>query len=273
MRIQRVIGGVLARLAISDAMRQLGARVYHSGIPGWAYIRRAVRSFACSYASLKPDLVISHDFFTCDVGFEVASNFKSKFIVDCHEYFRGQLSYDQHWVKNILPYIIGFQDYYLSRADGVTTVCEGIATLLNKEQKLQHPVQVVRSVPYKNIQSFVPCGEKIRVLYHGDISYVRGLHKAVRSLALWRSEFHLIIRGNGDPAYIEDLKKIASELGVANRLQIEPPVAFNQIIPEANRSDIGYFVHKDISPQKRFALPNKFFEYIMAGLALCVGCH
>jgi hypothetical protein len=29
-------------------------------------------------------------------------------------------------------------------------------------------------------------------------------------------------------------------------------------------------VHQDVSPQKRFALPNKFFEYVMAGLALCV---
>lgn len=37
-----------------------------------------------------------------------------------------------------------------------------------------------------------------------------------------------------------------------------------------SKASIGYFVHKDLSPQKRFVLPNKFFEYIQAGLALCV---
>ena len=57
---------------------------------------------------------------------------------------------------------------------------------------------------------------------------------------------------------------------MSERLTIEPPVPFDQIVPAANRADIGYFVHLDTSPQRRFVLPNKFFEYVMAGLALCV---
>ena len=46
---------------------------------------------------------------------------------------------------------------------------------------------------------------------------------------------------------------------------------FGKIIPAASTSDIGFFSFKGNSPQIRFTLPNKFFEYIMAGLCLCVG--
>jgi glycosyltransferase involved in cell wall biosynthesis len=80
----------------------------------------------------------------------------------------------------------------------------------------------------------------------------------------------LVLRGYSDPEYVKELWQIARDNGVEDRLIIEPPVPFNQIIPIANLADVGYFVHQDNSPQRRFTLPNKFFEYIMAGLALCV---
>ena len=66
------------------------------------------------------------------------------------------------------------------------------------------------------------------------------------------------------------LRQIAARHGVTSRLRFEAPVAFDQIVPAANQADIGYFVHEEAGPQKRFALPNKFFEYVMAGLAVCV---
>jgi glycosyltransferase involved in cell wall biosynthesis len=89
-------------------------------------------------------------------------------------------------------------------------------------------------------------------------------------MRLWRPEFRLILRGYSDPAYVAQLRQIAVEVGVADRLELQPPVPFDQIVPAANEADVGYFVHIDTSPQRRFALPNKFFEYVLAGLALVV---
>jgi glycogen synthase len=52
---------------------------------------------------------------------------------------------------------------------------------------------------------------------------------------------------------------------------IEGPVPASEMIERANAdADVGFFVQADLSPQKRFTLPNKFFEYVTAGLALCV---
>ena len=89
-------------------------------------------------------------------------------------------------------------------------------------------------------------------------------------MRLWRPEFRFVLRGYSDPAYVAQLRQVADEVGVADRLEIQPPVPFDQIVPAANEADVGYFVHLDTSPQRRFALPNKFFEYVMAGLALVV---
>lgn len=265
----------MAALALTRWMPGRMAKSWAARLYGWSqsslrWKKRLVKRFLIDTPHLRPQLVISHDYFTCGAGLPVARAAGAKFVVDCHEYARGQYMHDERWVKSVRPAVTALQDYYLARADAVTTVCEGIAELLNKEQKLKRPVSVVRSVPFRNIQSFRPTGERIDVLYLGEIYYLRGLHKAIKSMPLWRPEFHLVLQGRSDPPYLAALKALAVERGVVDRVHFREPVPFDEIVPSANRADIGYFVHKDLSPQKRFALPNKFFEYVMAGLALCV---
>lgn len=268
LKVMQAVGMLI--LLYLPKFKVSGARMYHRGISNWRYIRTESLRILKENPEIKPDLVISHDFFTCDTGYSLAEKSGAKFSVDCHEYSTGQYMDSKKWVKFQRPYVVAMQDYFLSRAQVVTTVCDGIANLLNQEHRLQRDVVVVRSVPFKRVQEFKPAGEKITVLYHGDVSYARGLQKAIQSMPLWRSEFHLLIRGAGDEKHVSFLRELAVDLGVSERLVIEGPVSFDDIIPRANEADIGYFVHRDISPQKRFTLPNKFFEYIMAGVALCV---
>jgi glycosyltransferase involved in cell wall biosynthesis len=178
--------------------------------------------------------------------------------------------HDQRWVRWHRPVVKALQDSFYPRVSGVTTVCDGIANLLATEHYLKRRACVVRSTPFYIEQPFRATGDVITVLYHGEIFPTRMLHIAVRSLRLWRPEFRLVLRGYADAAYLKELRQIASDAGVSSRLVIEPPVPFAQIVPAANQADIGYFVHLDTSPQRRFALPNKFFEYVMAGMALVV---
>lgn len=270
LKIFRGLGLVLARFGVKPGLRQAGARLYHRCVPSTSWNRKQIRAFADEHHELLPALVISHDYFTADAGLDVARRAGAKFAIDCHEYARGQYMHDPHWVKWLRNYVWTIQDYYLSQADMVTTVCDGIADLLNEEQQLKRPVRVVRSVPFRNMQPLRPTADRIVVLYLGEVYYNRGLHKAIKSMPLWRPEFEFVMQGNVDPTYAESLRRIAAQCGVADRVHFRPPVPFDQIVPSANEADIGYFVHKDTSPQKRFVLPNKYFEYVMAGLALCV---
>lgn len=251
-------------------LSRLAAHVRQETINNWRYNATSMLDVLRENPDLKPDLVISHDYFTANAGYRVARAAGAKFAIDCQEYAPMQYSYDPEWLRWERPYIVEVQDYYVRRADLIFTVCDGIADLLNSEHELKQPVVTIRNVPIKDIQPFRPVGKRIKVLYHGGIWGVRGLRETVQSMQYWRPEFDLILRGDGDAPFIAELRQLACELGLEDRVSFEPPVPFNDIIPSANQADIGYFSYDDYSPQIKFALPNKFFEFMMAGLCICV---
>jgi glycosyltransferase involved in cell wall biosynthesis len=111
----------------------------------------------------------------------------------------------------------------------------------------------------------------VKVLFHGVLGPERGLEETIESVPCWSSEFHLVLRGGGPDDYVAKLRSLAEQVGAGDRVTIEGPVPATEMIERANAdADIGLCVPPELSPQKRFALPNKFFEYVTAGLALCV---
>lgn len=59
---------------------------------------------------------------------------------------------------------------------------------------------------------------------------------------------------------------MAGHLG--QRITFEPPVAPDQVVATAAAADIGIFLLSNSTTHARFALPNKVFEYMQAGLML-----
>jgi hypothetical protein len=252
------------------AAAQAGARLIYRGLPLWSAAQAEILAAAESEPGLRPDLVVAHDYHTCPPAAELARRTGAAFVVDCHEYSRAEYPGNPGWMARERPFVIALQDDYLARADAVTTVSDGIARLLERDQALKRPVTTVRSLPFYAQMPLRPVGERIEVLYHGIVGPERGLEVSIQSVRGWKPEYRLTIRGNGESTYLDALKALSREAGVAERVRFEPAVPFGEIIPAANQADIGLFVQSDLSPQKRLALPNKFFEYVMAGLALCI---
>lgn len=242
------------------------ARSHYWASAGYAGIREHLNLVEPIVA----DLYVAHDYFTAPIAHGLAERYSAAFTVDAHEYARGQYMHDATWRLFSRPWVHSLQTLYYPKADSITTVCKGIAELIDREYNLKVPPIVVRSAATYRKLPFRPTGETINVLYHGNLSPMRGLEEAIASVPRWRPEFTFQIRGVGSELYIESLKALATTYGAQERVQLLPPVAFDEMVPEANNSDIGFFVQPDLSPQKRFTLPNKLFEYIMAGLAICV---
>jgi asparagine synthase (glutamine-hydrolysing) len=266
------IGIVTARFGGIHLIKSLGARLAHFASYSYFWRRQIIRNFADSdsKSEFRPHIVLGHDYFTADIAIEMGEKLGVPVLVDCHEYALGQYADNTHWVKWHQPALKKLQGHLFPKLAGVTVVCDSIAQLIATDHSLRRPPRVVRSVPFFSKQPFRPTGKVITVLYHGEIFPSRALHVAVRSLRLWRPEFRFVLRGYSDAAYVAQLREIAAEVGVSDRMEIQQPVPFDQIVPAANEADVGYFVHLDTSPQRRFVLPNKFFEYMMAGLALVV---
>jgi glycosyltransferase involved in cell wall biosynthesis len=216
------------------------------------------------------ELVANHDFYTLPLAARLAERYGVPFTTDIHEYARGQYMHRLRFRLLYRHYVHALQNEFLPRAALLTVVCKGIGELLEIEYPLPRPCLVVRNVSPYEAMPFRGSGERIKVLYHGLICEARGLEEAIASLPLWRDEFELVLRGPGEADYLAWLGRCARKHGVEGRLSFEPSVPLTQLVATANRADIGFFASASYSPQKRFTLPNKLFEYVMAGLAICV---
>jgi glycosyltransferase involved in cell wall biosynthesis len=222
------------------------------------------------------DLVIAHDYNVLPLADELARRWGAPIVMDIHEYAAEQYAFpagtpERRYFDHVTrPMIDAFHRHYFAKIRAATCVSVGIADQVAQDYALPTTPTVVRSTPFYSEQPFRPAGATIEVMYHGIVDAMRHLEVGVRSLALWRPEFRFTIRGPGPESYIVGLRDLALELGVADRLSIEPAVPFNDLIPTANKADIGYLAFMNFSRQRQFASPNKFFEYVMAGLALAV---
>jgi glycosyltransferase involved in cell wall biosynthesis len=270
LRLARGTGWLLTVICWPKTLRRWTALVYHWCDPEWLHIRKSLLRVAHNNPDLKPDLVIANASFTRDLGHSLAPSFSAKFIVDFNEYPVEQRARDPKWTRWTRRCVAAIQAHCLAQADLVTTVSSGISELLNADHKLRRPALVVRSVPIKQPLPFRPTGERIKVLYDGVLWHPRQLHTAIQSMPMWRAEFDLILRGDGDPAYIAELRRIVKRHGLDHRVFFECAAASDNIIPLTSQADIGYLSYASFSRESEYALPGSFLEYLTAGLALCV---
>jgi hypothetical protein len=70
--------------------------------------------------------------------------------------------------------------------------------------------------------------------------------------------------------YLDELKALAVKRA-PDRIAFRPPVAPTEIAHTINAYDIGLFLIPPVNFSYQMTLPNKFFEFIMAGLAVAIG--
>ena len=218
----------------------------------------------------RADLIVAHEYFSAPLGHRLAERWNAKLVVDCHELAAEQYEHDPDWVKVWKPYVIAIESKFLPKADAVTTINDGIADLLHETYDLRSRPLVLRSTPLYEKHAYREPAEEIVVHYHGLVSPLRGLEVLVESVKQWRPEFRLDIRGMATPAYEAELRAWVEQQGVSGRVRVLPKVNFRDMTRTATSGDIGIFVQETPSRHKILTLPNKIFEYIMAGLAICV---
>ena len=223
------------------------------------------------------DIIICHDYITAPLGIQL-KNFTQNalLVIDCHEHFLSQ-NLSRSLIRNFFWYIKNgffiknFEKKMLKKADFITTVSEGISQALYRQYRLNSlPITVRSIVSYQQSAYHVVDKNKIRILYHGIIKPGRFLENLIIAAAYLKNCYEIDIRGPGSAEYIKTLKDVASKIGVLHRINFLEPVSTEDLVKEASSFDIGYFVWDGIGIQQQYVLPNKFFEYIMAGLALCV---
>lgn len=230
---------------------------------------RELQRIAGERREIKPDLVMAFDLEGARGAHNLAHSIGAAFAIDLVDEPAGQFDHDSEWARDEKPVVARIQKHYLGRADLVIASSEGLAEALAGDAPLKGAPVVIRDLPPNQPQEFRPVGERIRVLYQGDLSRPRELAAAIESVKLWRPEFELILRGEGDPAHIADLKRHAARMNVAERVSFQPERPADPVAAMAG-ADVGFFSYGLTAARRRFLLPADLFGYVMAGLAVCV---
>jgi glycosyltransferase involved in cell wall biosynthesis len=227
-----------------------------------ALYRRASRARA--------DLWLSNDWTTLPLAVRLAREQGALYGYDTHELSTEEYQQNLSWRILKRPLIRAIESSGIGGAAVVSCVSDGIAARLAEIYRLAEPPLVIRNVPSYQEARFRRCGDVVRVLYHGVVAPGRGLEACVQAVAAWRQNFELTIRGPAEAGYLSSLQGLAARAGVAGRVHFVPPVPTTELVLEAMEFDVGLFALPGHSQHNRYALPNKIFEYAMAGLALCV---
>jgi len=213
------------------------------------------------------ELIIANDLDALPLAIELAKRTNAKVIFDAHEYYpdSGHTNGLRFWLLN--REIIYQCNKYLYQSDVVTTVSSGLKEAY--EQNFHIKPTIIKNTPkLKNLKPST-VGTEIHLVHHGIAAPIREIEKMVRMAELLDSRyfihFYLVDRSNGK--YFNKIKKISN----SERVIFHDPVPTANIPDEINKYDIGLFLLPPNNFNYRHALPNKFFEFIQARLAIAIG--
>jgi len=217
------------------------------------------------------DVYHANDPETLPIAVKAARRWKAKVVYDAHEYSPDNVVNRMAPERLFMSYYTWILRKYGRDVQAMTTVSLGIAALYRERFSL-NPTIILNAPPYEELLFNPVRNDQIRVVHHGKASARRNLEKAVDLMTLLDKRFSLTfyLVSDSDGNYLRSLKEMAQRK-VPNRVFFKDAVDMRYISRELNQYDIGIFLLPWFNLNQKFVLPNKFFEFIMAGLAIFIG--
>ncbi|WP_455220004.1 glycosyltransferase [Kaarinaea lacus] len=240
----------------------LAIRCYQKYYWAQSHIRQALDSLE----GRNFDLILANDISSLPLAIKLAGN-GTRILFDAHEY--APLEFEDRFVWRML-----FQRYYyflcskyLSKVDSMMTVCDGIAEEYQNNFGV-NPVVVTNAPRFQNLNPKPVGKDVVKIVHHGLAHKSRNIELMIEVFKLLDERFCLDFYLVGDDEYIRYLRDLAKDIP---RIQFCPPVGMKKLSEVSNQYDIGLFLLLPINFNYAMALPNKFFEFIQARLAIAIG--
>ena len=228
------------------------------------------------------DIVHAHDIYTLPGGVALAKRLGARLVYDAHEF-------EIERAANMPPegnrMVDAIEQDCLDHVDALITVSEGLRKLYSERFAKRDPL-VISNAPEVSIAPRSTEQVKAdraafrkRLGVSDDTPIVsftgwvqrerRGMDKVVEALALIPS-FHLVVLGPRHKTDDAWLMNLAKQFGVADRTHLLPGVHHSEVVPSIASCDVSIVPFQDVTLSYRFAMPNKLFEGVFAGLPVCV---
>ncbi|HZO71092.1 MAG TPA: glycosyltransferase [Ktedonobacteraceae bacterium] len=164
--------------------------------------------------------------------------------------------------------------HIVPRCAGVIAVSPPIVEQIKQRYAITN-VSLVRNIlPYhkvtksERLRQHLGLGQDVRIaLYQGFLQPDRSLDILVRAGAFLAPNTVIVLMGKGVGKTLDDLQALIASEGIGDRVKILPPVPYEQLLDWTSSADLGLIINAyDYSPNICMQLPNKLFEYLMAGV-------
>ena len=164
--------------------------------------------------------------------------------------------------------------FMLPRCAGVITVSPPIVQEIGKRFHVPEVTLVRNILPYRTVpksdrlRQYLGLSPDMRIaLYQGYLQADRSLDIVVRSAKFLGPGIVIVMMGKGMGTTQSELETLILNEGVSDRVKILSPVPYEELLDWTASADLGLLVcSPDYSMNIRMLLPNKLFEYLMAGL-------
>lgn len=274
----RALTGLGARVLVLSLGPEAGETPLEAGpvvrvlpIPpggGPRFFARVHRRFRAAALAVPAKVYHASDLYTLPALAAAARRHGGRLVYDARErYPHVAATVGRPWVRRFWRTV---EARHVRRADAVFTVSDAIAAHMARDYGIAPP-HVLPNVPvFQNVRPAGLLREKAGlapdafvVLHQGQMRKDRGcdlLVAAMREVP----EAALVFLGDGPhrPALVA----LTGRLGLGDRVRFVDAVPPDALLPLTADADVGVTLLEDTCLNHRFALPNKLFEYLMAGV-------
>lgn len=205
----------------------------------------------------KTDLVCAIDLDTILACLFISKLKRTERVYDAHEYFTELKEVrTRPRVKKIWTLI---ERFALPRFRQGYTVSDGLAAEFKRNYGVDY--SVIRNLPVlKDLPEGTP--HEPFLLYQGVVNEGRGFEYLIP--AMKQVACRLVICGNGN--FMPQLKALIAEHKVQDKIELKGMLPPEELLPIAARATLGLALAEKEGINQYLALPNKFFDYVHAGL-------
>jgi len=221
-------------------------------------------------SSIKADLYIGHYVAALPAVATAAQRHNAHYAFDAEDFHLGDSPEgpEGEWQRSITRAIEG---RYIPNCAYVTAASPGIADAYADAYGIPRPTVVLNVFPLEQTperptpRGSVQPGPSV-YWFSQTIGPNRGLECAVRAIAMAQSEPHLYLRGTPAEGYAEVLNRLVESEGCTGRVHILPPAEPLEMERLAAQYDVGLVGETGHTLNRRIALTNKQFTYLLAGI-------
>ncbi|WP_298182496.1 glycosyltransferase [Saccharomonospora sp.] len=232
------------------------------------FLAPAIRAALDLLSGRRFDVVVANEARAMALGHHVAQG--APVVADMHEWAPEERSHVTSWRLLVKPFMTHQCRKYLPKMAAVTTVNDSIAELYR--DRFGVSARIVRNAgAFRDLEPSEMRNGRIRLVHSGGAvpgRNIEALIEAVRSLDETYTLDLYLVPGRDGGRYLDSLRAL---IGGDPRITLHPPVTPDELVPTLNSYDVGVFSLPPLTPNHRFMLPNKIFDFVQARLAVVFG--